>query len=188
MGCLLIFTLNLSDHTAVKVAACLSLIFGVLKIALQVNKLCNPCIGHERDYCRDPRGPHGTPLSSLSFSLKVTVGDPYWQCYKSIFCLLWTLWNWTATTWMTDGFFCSTFLLYFFLIYYYYFNLFCLCWVLAEARGLLLVECGIQFPDQGSNLVLPALGARSLNAWTLVQHFEIHPHTLLLRGNRPTFV
>ena len=75
MGCLLLFTLNLSDHTAVKVTACLSLIFGVLKTAHQVNKLCNPCIGHERDYCRDPRSPHGTPLSPLSFSLKVTVGD-----------------------------------------------------------------------------------------------------------------
>ena len=48
-------------------------------------------------------------------------------------------------------------------IYYYYFNLFRLCWVLAEPQGLLLAECGIQFPDQGSNPVLPALGAWSLN-------------------------
>ena len=41
-GCLLIFTLNLFDHTAVKVTACLPLIFGVLQTVHQVNKLMQP--------------------------------------------------------------------------------------------------------------------------------------------------
>ena len=39
--------------------------------------------------------------------------------------------------------------------------------IFLEACGIFLAEaCGTYFPDQGSNLGLPALGVQSLSHWT----------------------
>lgn len=62
MGCFLIFTLNLFDQTAVKVRAFLSLIFGILQTAKQVNKVIHPYLGHARDYTLVPEASSLHPL------------------------------------------------------------------------------------------------------------------------------
>ena len=66
-------------------------------------------------------------------------------------------------------------------IYIYILNLLMSCWILVEARELLVAVCGISFPDQGWKPSPPALGALSFSHWTARRA----PHTLSLLLKQP---